>query len=71
MKWILKVIPSLTVLGLHFPCIAFSAIEFPNEENIRLVSRTVDVSSIKLHLGHERASAPFLTGIAPLSTFKK
>jgi hypothetical protein len=37
MKWILKLIPSFAVPGLHFPSIAFSAIEFANEENTPFV----------------------------------
>jgi hypothetical protein len=41
MKWILKVIPSLAVLGLHFPSITFSAIEFANEESPPFVSHAV------------------------------
>ena len=71
MKWTLKVIPSLAVLGLHFPSIAFSAIEFANEENTPFVSRTVDVADIKPHLAREPGSAPILAGITPIPNSKK
>jgi hypothetical protein len=46
MKWILNVIPSFAVLGLHFPSITFSAIEFANEERPPLVSRAVAMKEV-------------------------
>jgi hypothetical protein len=46
MDWILKVIPSLAVLGLHFPSITFSAIEFANEEGPPCLSRAVAMKEV-------------------------
>jgi hypothetical protein len=71
MKGVFKVISTLALFNPHFLSVAFCAIAFADEANTPFVSRNVDVADIKLHLARERASAPFLTGIAPLPNCKK
>jgi hypothetical protein len=56
MKWVFKVISTLALLNLRFLSVAFYVITFADES---------------MCLAHDRASAPFLTGIAPFSTFTK